>query len=139
MAYDMDEDEKRDTKALVLWLAEAAEHTDNMSEFIGSVLSRLWTGVGLPGSVPMDDYGSIDLAAVEEMRKAMRRWPALDDLAANATEYQARFYTFERSGDVHKVEDAAKAAGFETYPYRRELCVVNPDGGRPSKKADTWP
>ena len=138
MAFEMSSEEKIDTKRLVLWLAEATEHTDNITEFIGVVLVHMWKSVGLPGKLPRDEHGLIDLAAVESIAAELPKWPDIDKLTANTSEHGARFYSVERSEDVHRVEDAAVAAGFETYPYRRDLVVVDPMVVRKSSKAEEW-
>jgi hypothetical protein len=132
MAFDMTNDERRSPRALVAWLVEQAEVSDNISEFIHVVLRQAWTEVGLPGDLPCDQHGFIDLGAVQRVQDGLRRWPALDTLAANATEYEARFYSFERAEDVRAVETVGLVAGFETYPFRRELVVVDPDSARRS-------
>lgn len=88
------------------------------------------------GSTSSPTTGFIDLDEIERVRDGLRRWPDIDNLAPDVTEFAARFYSFSSSMDVGVVERAAQESGFETYPYRRDLVVVDPDRPRRSTMRD---
>lgn len=110
-------------------LVHGAMHSDNLSEFIRACLVPAWREAGLPGELPFDADGFIDMPADDwpEYEALAPAFGAVSGLVVEsewATAVPAVFISVERSSDVGKIADAATAAGLDAYEFRRDVVVA---------------
>lgn len=116
-------------------LVHGAMHSDNLSEFIRACLVPAWREAGLPGELPFDADGFIDMPADDwpEYEALARGFKAVDGLqveSESVTIQPALFIMLDTKSDVGKVADAATGAGLEAYEFRHDVVVALPPGGR---------